>query len=295
MRVARLLLISLSLLLLRGCQNVGNTPQIETTLSSESELIGANLVAVNGRSFSIEEINAGIKDTFNCVLYHHGYRTGDNYLISNPDLILRKDVEYDLYFESNYQNGIYTFSPTPNLHLLITNMEDPLSTEENPLRYMFSIGITEWGMRSCFSSLGCLSTEQAQELKNDRYIFLGHYTMHIDEIEKPPFEDMDAEWSENVESAIRLYMGEGKYFEPGSYHVYMQRFFESDADSIIIFEHENGDIYIGSYYFVHEISGEREADLNKVILNKGPHSESFKAYVEIVKQDPAVSMEYVIS
>lgn len=80
----------------------------------------------------------------------------------------------------------------------------------------------------------------------------------------------------------------------GNYTVYVQKFFESDKDTSILFEYENGDIYMGDYYFIHEVSGENPADLNKVELYEYSDEETFKKYIEKVRLDPAVSLEYTV-
>ena len=57
------------------------------------------------------------------------------------------------------------------------------------------------------------------------------------------------------------------FMSPGKYNVYIQGFSESDDDTDIYFENEDGDIYRGLYYFIHNVSKHTEswpADLNHV-------------------------------
>ncbi len=171
MNLYKLLFIFICLFLLCGCQNIGGTINDATqpnpqktdvvnmagiTLQPEgTEPDDANSVTVNGITFSIEEINAGIKDTFNSRMYDteaYDYSNDnrdivrDN-LIINKKLILHKDVEYNLYFDP--ENVGYSF-PEMTIYIVINNMLYPSSTEENPQVYAFGIRITEWGLQSDF-------------------------------------------------------------------------------------------------------------------------------------------------
>ncbi len=277
------------LILLCGCQDISG-PIKDSTDS----------VTVNGESFSIEEINKGIKETFNTVLYNHGYHDVINYLPLNKNIILKKDVDYELYFES-YNDGFEAIAFPPKIYLVITNIQHPLSSEESPQLYVFGINITEWGLCSDFSYQGHVSQKEMNSFSGRNVVHLGSYTMRIEEIMIPAYETMDDDWKEKVEREIRLYMDENNFYsnkdenlEPGNYHIYVQKFLKSDKDSIIIFEHENGSIYTGFYYFVHEVSGNHPADLNKVSLIESDDEESFKVYIEKVRSDPALNMEYVV-
>ncbi len=278
--------------------HVVNTARV-TPQPEETEPDVANSVTVNGRTFSIEEINAGIKDTFNNRMYDteaYDYSNDDrdivrNNLIVNKKLILHKDVEYDLYFDP--ENVGYSF-PEMTVYIVINNMLYPSSTEENPQVYAFGIRITEWGLQSDFILESFGPKKETYEFYKD-VTYLGRYTMRIDEIIKPQYEQMDSEWVESTKRNIRMYMDENmdEILESGNYHVYVKKFFKGDTDSIIFFEHENGNIYRAYYYFVH-YSAEGSADLNHLELVEYDESESFKKYYEKIKSDPAVSLEYSV-
>jgi len=267
--------------------------------SEETDSTLANPVIVNEKSFSIEEINTGIKNTFNNVLYLH-----DGVVWLNKDSLLNQDVEYELYFEPNDRSGLEAFIFPPKIYIEITNMQYPEMTEDGkPQFYMFGIDVTEWGLRSDFYYAAFGPKKETFIINGKALIHLGSYTMRIDEIIKPQYETMDDDWKENVKSAIRLYMDKNDFYvgdadrnlASGNYHVYVQKFFKSDLNSYIIFEHENGDIYIGFYYIVHEVSGDSSADLNHVELEEYTENEAFRAYLEKIRLDPAVSMEYSIN
>ena len=292
---------------LGACQNASKTTQsvsgdskedISKALSEDAssspdeiELIDENLIEVNGSTFSIEEINTQIKDTFNCCLYFHGYHDKSSLIFMNKDIFLHKDVEYDLYFEP-YDSSESSFGT--RIHIIITNVEHPLSTEEKPLLYCFSVGLTEWGLLSDFSYTQPMSPDEAYVFDRD-VVYLGRFIMRIDEITKPPFETMDTEWVENTKSAIRLYldMYYGTRLAPGVYYIYVKSFFKSDRDSAIIIEHENGSIYSGKLQYVHEISGDSPARLG-ITLYDVDNIEFDRPYLEMIKIESALSMEYVV-
>lgn len=259
-----------------------------TAQPEETETDAANPVTVGGRTFSVEEINAGIRDTLNSLWYLHGDDSTSKYISQNKDLLFGKDIEYDLYYSENI--GFYP----PMIHVVITNILHPLSTEEEPRSYTFALCITEGGVESDFYTENSFSKEYAYEYFKEM-IYLGHYTMRIDEVTKPQYEEMDSEWVESTKRGIQKYMDANfdKILEPGNYYVYVKKFFKGDTDSIIFFEHGNGNIYSAYYLFVHS-TGEGYPDLNRLELYEYANSESFKKYFEKIKSDPAVSLEYSV-
>lgn len=290
MNYFKLFVIVVSMItLLCGCQN--SDIRMDDNYKQEGTESTHYNITVGERSFSVEEINAGIKDTFNNVLYYHGDDDASNYLTFNKNIILHKSLEYDLYFDSTgYINA------SPIVYMVITNIQHPLSTIEKPLLYQFGIIITEYDLHSDFYYQGHGATNNSHEFTNNNVTHLGSYTMCIDEIVKPQYETLDSEWLARSSKEIQLYMDNNtdKILAPGHYHIYVQKFFKSDKDSIIIFENKNGDIYTGFYYSVHGISGENPAALNKVRLVEDAAAEPFKSYISKVKSDPAVSVEYEV-
>ena len=269
---------------------------------SEESSLCENIVNINGRSFSVEEINEGIKDTFNCQLYYEGHDSSSNYITSNTDVILHKNIEYDLYFDPYYNHGENPYVFPKKVYIVITNMLHPLSTEKDFLLYSFGVDITDLGVRSDFCYEGHEPQNEPFIVYGKAPIHLGRYSMRIDEIVKPQFETMDTTWIENTKSEIRMYMDKNDFHQgapdenlaPGNYNVYVQKFFKSDGDSLIIFEHEDGSVYRGFYYFVHYNSGKRPADLNHVELVDNPDTKPFKMYLDTVRSDPALSFEYFV-
>ena len=264
-------------------------------------------ILVNGRLFSVDEINAGIKDTFNCVLYLHGENSTSNWIDSNRNIILNKDVEYELFLIVDPEAKGRSHTNQSLLILVIKNFFHPFTPDGKPRVYVMGIRINEWGVQSTFHTYWGSILEEALEYYKENGLYLGSYIMRIDEIVKPNFEIMDSEWEDCVERELRLYMDENpKTFkdggnvmvgtlDSGKYTVYVERFFESDIDSYIIFEHENGDIYRGFYYFIHDCSGIISADLNKVRLVEEQDSDYFRDYMEKVRSDPAISFEYTVN
>lgn len=254
-------------------------------------------ITINGRTFTIEEIIEGVMDTFNCQMYLYGNDPTSDNILCNKELILHQDIEYELCYRPPGPYSLYG-----RIIVMMPNMLHPYSTDENPRVYFFGIFISEIGLESDFS-LGdscpqniSLSTESGED------IYLGSYTIRIDEVTRPPFEVMDTEWVENTENAIRLYM-DGDYhaelgikhdLEPGNYLAYVQPFFRADVRGYIIFEHENGNVYWGWYDWVHDDIGDYPASLNHVELAYNPNDASFLSYLEKVRSDSQVNLEYSV-
>lgn len=285
LRTYAIAFLSLLLIILCGCQHSKDQAESSYIPVDEEETSSITLIEMNGKSFSLEEMNSQIENTFNNVLYLHGtiLWLGD---------ILNQNVKYDLYYEPNSKSGPEAFVNAPKIYLIIASPQ--INQKENK-ELVIGIDVTEWGLRSGFSYQGLISLDQTDDFV-EGMDFLGSFSMHIDKIIPPKYQTVDSDWQKKMKNAIQLYMDDenlNQGLPEGNYTVYVQKFFESDKDSSILFEHENGDIYIGDYYFIHEVSGENPADLNKVELYEYS-DESFKKYVEKVRLDPAVSLEYCI-
>lgn len=85
-----------------------------------------------------------------------------------------------------------------------------------------------------------------------------------------------------------------KDFVPGNYHVYVQKFFKGDADSYVIFEDENGKFYGAPYPSIHYVPKKHEAYLGSVESFGFADDKFIKGFIEKIKADPAVSLEYAI-
>ena len=263
-------------------------------------------IEVNGRLFAIEEINKGIQDIFNCQLYLYSNDFTSNYIYHNSELLLHNDVEYELYYDpylNDWPDPIYC---PIKVYIVITNFMHPLSTVETPLLYWFGIGINEWGLQSYFYYQGREPEGNPVIMYGNELIHLGSYTMRFEEIVVPPFEKMGDEWVEKTKYEIRMYMDlvskcpdtndlTDRILASGNYQIYVKKFFRSDADSVIIFVHEDGHVYTGIYYYVHENTGLHPANLNHVELEDLCDIESFMKYLDIVQSDPAVSLSYFVS
>ena len=282
--------------LMYGCQSnyiLDNDPTAEMTDVSISSVN----INVNGKDFSVKEVTDGICDTFNSVLYYQQCK--GNSTIVSTDLVLKNEIKYKLYFMPGAIGEKSIIKPS-KIYGVVTSLEHPASSDEETVLYTFGIDITEQGLKSDFSLLGHIVIDY-QSLIDDGTVYLGEYSMYLDKIEKPFYKKKNEEWEKNVKSAICLYMDKNDFYgednknlKPGNYHIYIQNFTESDQDSTIIFEHENGDIYSGIYYFVQNATQDVCADLNKVVLIEDSELPIFKEYLKKVKLDPAISFEYVV-
>lgn len=292
-RIKLLLAILLLVGVLGGCKNAEAPAQAEQNVQEEK------FITVYETQFSVEQINEQIKETINEQLYYHGYFFDSDNIFLNRDLFLNQNLEYSLYYvPSTYPDRTdpeYQEVFPPQIHFVITNIEHPLSTENEPKLYFAGIEITQKGLRSDFCRGYHINADE--ETKGE---FLGNYSMCITEIVEPTHEEMSNEWKEQAEAELKLYMDENAYsaveennLPVGNYHVYVAGFSEADADSDVIFEHEDGQVYIGTYLSLHHISGEDAANLHRVALCEYPESEA--EYLNKVREEAAFSMEYAVN
>lgn len=305
MKILHLLSIFLVLqLMLSGCQNThgaeetGNTNMYESHKPSGTQNSPNISITVGERTYSLNELNEEIEETFNTKLYYHGSCAESLYFTSNASLILGKPVEYDLYYASG---NIASVDNNPIIYLVITNLEHPLSTEEVPLQYVFGIKVTEQGMQSDFYMQGHIPKEENGGYYKETYKYLGNSSMCITEIVPPSHEVMSDEWKESVKASLRIYMDKNDFssikennLPLGNYCVYIEGFSAADVDSKVIFEHEDGRIYRGEYYFVHHPDGKTAADLNKVELAEYLQESECRDYMKKLRQNAAFSMEYSV-
>lgn len=314
-------MLSLSLVIC-SCKNVNTSVNGETadfsnndaTVSTESEIndnttvLDVKSIVVNGTTFSVQQINDGIKNAFNNSLYYHGKLYSD-FLDANVDLVLNKGIEYDLFYAPEF---VYEYSLTgdaqtllPEVIMVITNMEYPVSIDGTTQLYMYGIVVTEQGFQTDFNSISPIPKgEKYNFLYNREAIPLGTYTMCISEITQPLHEKMSDEWKIQTEEAIRMYMDANDFYInkemnllPGEYHIYVEGFSKSDVHSEIVFEHENGNIYMGEFYFVHNYYEGKLANLNKVQLVEinGSVEEAYYAdYLGKLLENSPLVMEYTI-
>ena len=282
-------------LLISGChRNTSHATLTSTVNTSATTPVTAETipqsvqikVTAKGREYAIEEIRQGILKAFHTEFYY----AGNDALHLNRNLILNKALTYDLVFVEDQF--------LPYVLLIVNNLDHPLSTEEEPL-YSFGIAFSEQGMEEKFYTYGTAASNTLAYMTEDRdEVYLGSYSLRVSEIAKPQHEQMSEEWKQRAEAAIQLYMDKNDFYsekeknlEPGKYQVYIKGFSKGDVDSIIIFEHENGNVYQGFYYFVHGISEAQPADLNHVELVADP-SDSYDQWLEKVREGAALHMEY---
>lgn len=267
-------------LLISGCNTI-DAESSETSPCLEK-------ITVDNRTFSVEEINNGIRNVFNTVLYYH----------TNGQLhqFVNKPIEYELYFSSKQETSF------PQVHIIITNAEHPLSSVQLPKLYKFGVRLTEYGLQSDFCEQSYVEPQEDWSVYlTDQTVYLGHYSMDASQITQPMHEEVSDQWKQHAEAAIRLYMNkkdfyseDSKNLQEGKYNIYIQGFSESDVDSTIIFEHENGQMYLGQYYFVHDIAEEKAADLNHVELIKDIDAECME-YLDKLKQNAALHIVHEVT
>ena len=300
MRSIKLLLAVIFLSMLCGCSETNDSSQIPHSLPESK-----NSIEVNGRSYTVDEINAGIKEIFNNEMYLND---------SIPWLgnILDKNVEYEMYFYPNTTPApdfYESYGPNPKIRIVVTNILPSFPEEETQRFCTYEFGFLGdrlpsrwWGcQRIPYEYARLLNWEDEQSRNNETEIVpLGSYTMCINEIEEPNYQIMSDEWKENAKNSIRLYMDKYEYpeegyydLEPGNYYIYVQKFFW-DSDPRIFFEHENGNIYEGTYEWAQDAAETRPACLTHVELSGHADDEDYKIYREKIKSDSAVSFEYAI-
>lgn len=273
-------LLAILVVALNGCTGV---------YQDNDESLLPEFVQVGDKCVSVEDINNGIRTVFINAMYYH---TNGQF-----DPFLNKTMEYELFLDQSTDSV-----PFPRIYLIITNIEHPLSNEEFLKRYRFGVLLTEHGLQSDFYEQSVIH-DRADWASTfpEQISYLGQYTMQITEILPPAHEVMSSQWKQNAEAAIRLYMDENDFYSvedenlpAGKYSVYVRGFSESDINSTIIFEHENGQIYAGQFYFVHNVSGDSSADLNHVELVENVDAD-YAEYLNRLKQHAALQISYSVS
>lgn len=269
--IKRLLTVLLSAVLLCGCGCV------KENTNSESADLPEKSITVNGRVFTVEEIKKGIEYTFNYNLYYH-----DGFAHMKKEQILNNTLEYDLFYLPCKKKYDYVYYD--KIFLILTNVPYPFPSGQEPEVCIKGININKRGMQSEFCNQGGICKEKPYSfLKSDDYdetaVFLGSHSIRIDEIKTPKHEQMDDAWKEVVKKEVQLYIDNSdtlapeENWAPGKYNVYIRGFSESDDDTRIFFESENGDIYFATYYSIHFIAKHTDikpANLSYRVLEQWP-------------------------
>ncbi len=270
------------LFILSACES----PNVSNPAPTDAE----KSVVVDGSRIAVNQIHQEIKRIFNNVLYYSIEDLESEYFTVNPSLILNKTLVYDLYF----------FSDENRICVVFTNIDHPYSTAEQQYYYSFTTDVTTDGLRSVL----IVDKIKVQETKRSAFTnaFLETHSLFLEEIVRPQHEIMSEEWKTNTEESIRIYMDNNNFssikdknLRPGNYHVYVQGFDPADEDSTIAFEHEDGTIYFGSFYFVHNIILDRPANLNHVGIPEYSTQEECAKRLEKIRSCAVISMEYAVS
>jgi len=276
----KILLLITSLIVLSGC---ANNSAYHSGISNSAP----GTIQACGRSFSVEDINAGIMDAINNTLYYQQDETFYNFL--------NAPLEYELFYDPNHGY------PGPEVYFIIANSLHPLSTAESPMLYRLGITITDNGLQSYFSRIDYISSsEDISAYSVEGGTYLGHHTALLNNILTPVHEEISEQWKFSAEEALRRYMDENDFYgdkhknlPKGNYSIYIKGFSKADTDSVVIFIHEDGHVYEGRYYFVHEISEDSTATLNHVELVENVDA-SYLEYLKKVQHNAALCMEYRI-
>lgn len=260
-----------------------------STISNPAPADIEKSVVVDSTRISVNQLHHEIKQIFNNVLYYAVEDLESDYFTVNPSLILDKTLVYDLYF----------FSDANRICVVFTNIDHPYSTAEQQYYYAFTTDVTTAGLRS-IRMVDKIKVEETERLTYTN-AFLETHSMCLEEILRPKHEIMSKEWKSNAEAAIRRYMDNNDFYatmdenlRPGNYRVYVQGFNPADEDSTIAFEHEDGTIYFGSFYFVHNIVANRPADLNHVGIPEYSTREACAKRLDKIRSCAVISMEYVV-
>ena len=288
MRIMKLIIIFVLLpIIIFGCNN--DTP----TESAKNTRTGQTIV-INETQFTLEQINMQIQEKINNDVYYSGYSTESDNIFLNRDLFLNQLLEYKLYYVPAQADPLQLLIDPAEIQIVITNLVHPLSATKGQ-RYLYQIAfnINETGLQS-----NCMYRNISAEAEPDG-VFLGNFSMYFSELTKPQHEVMSDDWKERARAALALYMDRNDFsaidnynLPAGNYCVYIAGFSEADTDATVIFKHEDGSIYQGTYYFIHDISGDHPADLNRVTLVGD--ADAMEEYITRLQDNAALSMEYKI-
>lgn len=275
-----LICILVPIFILSGCKNPHNS--------------SVDFIIVEDKKFTAKEIIDGIKDTFNANLYN--VNRYDTNLMPNQAQILNKELVFDLFFEDNSNTDKKEFVYPPKIYLVITNISHPTSTNDNPQFYKFGIDITKCGLRSDFYFEGHTDANYKSFFEEQDALFLGTHTMRLEKVEKPQYEKMSDQWKNKVTKAVKLYMDNIKNSDEnllisGEYRICVKGFFKSDCDTLIYFEHENGNLYCGYYHFIHDVDENIPANINKLALLDDAKNKELN--LENIYSNAAISIYYL--
>lgn len=263
------------------------TPILESEPTETSPTVGAEpKIVVGETAFTVDEINKQLRQAMSVMVYFSGANKLSEFLDSpfynywNASLV--DFIEYDLYYRP-YQETSPFITPAVILY------ERNIKPQENSGRIGWGFTLTKQGIQSYVSYHGGdLDPSYYVETYGDSYI--GRYTMDLGNVTKPTFETVTEDWTDSVRSEVCLYMDENVYDMPkGKYQIYVKGFWESDTDSEIFFEYENGDVYHGSYNFVHYPQKDTIANVDHV------EPQDYTAVeLEHYKETAAFYMEYEV-
>lgn len=285
-RLAGLLVVAM-LILLCGCSHV-STPVNSTPVdSAPSESSTPFVITVGKTTFTEDELCRQLENTVNAELYYSG---------TIYEHLLNRRLEYALYYKApNY------YWDKPKVGLVIENVPHPRSTESETLFPAFIICISEMGLESTFWGVDYITQGGINSVSENGWIFIGRHTMCFPTASTPSREIMSREWADAAEKALRLYMDKNDFYAEkeknlpsGKYRIYIHGFTAADTDTFVFFEHEDGRVYGGYYYFVHEFSGEWPADLNHVERYLSYENADSQQYFERIKETAALVMEYAV-
>ena len=279
-------------LLMCGCQRSPNINESQPLAETTTYASDVEEILVEGKTLSINTINNQIRNVFNNESYYSVPYFGNEAIKNYPYLIVGQTLEYSLYYSAKD----IVFLGKPIIYIVVTNMEHPRSTEEEPLLYYFGLEVTEFGVASEFILEGFVGKDEhiAKE-------FIGSYSMCIEQISTPIHDEPSSEWKMRAQNAIQLYMDNNDYYataehnlKAGNYKVFIKGFAKSDRESRVYFVHEDGSVYIARYYYVHSISEGQPANLNNLSLIQFSEAEDYQLGLNRIYENAALRFEYSV-
>jgi len=308
MRKLICLSILIVLLIQTSCmQNEHSSDTNDHTVSSENELLNAeepqdaaeNLINICDQEYTPNELNSMILNAFNTMLFYSGNYEDSKYVHLNSSLVLENNIEYLLYLIE--ERNVYASEPEYAVCMIITSINYPSEQDEH-LLYYYDFEINERGMTSSVRSSYPIPEDhnytKMSDFKESNYsaTYLGKYTMCLESIEVPFYEEKSDEWKSYaavaLESALCDPDGMAKDLPNGSYDVYVQNFNPADDSTGILIISQEGVLYSGFYYFPNSISSNKNASLNKVnpeyTYENGDYSEGTLISCEKIKETAAL-------
>ena len=238
-------------------------------------------ISIGGQTFDLDYINKVLLEAINNELYFYD-NNESLYLFDNSELLLRKSIEYDLYY-------VHSTSPWDDEHMLyVVFPNEPYPFREDKV-YEVGYPITSKGMSHILSLMrGVIYDINYGSNSNDTsYQFLGRFNMKINSITQPEFDDISDNQCKAIDSGVKWFMEtDNTVLELGEYEVYVRGFYQSDSSASIFFIHENGDLYSGHLWAANNVISDSDEPTIPYRVSKYEEFEAFyDEYTELIKEN----------